>query len=168
MSELLTTTKQRAAALTSAPILVEVEGRVGVGIDEAFRFVTDASQLGSWLPTGGKTRPDDSKAKTPGGVGSVRVIKVGPAPATLETVLAHDAPSFYAYSANDASLMGMYTGHLSAIGFASNPDGTTSVVWLAYANPGRSWIMRYIGLRVFRFVLWNGMRNLEKRFPVRA
>jgi len=165
MSELITSTKARASTLTNAPILVEVEGRLGIGVEEAFRFVTDASQLSSWLPTGGKSRSDDSKATTPGGVGSVRVIEVGPIPPTLERVVAFDPSSFYAYSANDRAFLGAYRGHLSAIGFSPNRDGTTSIVWLAYATPGKSWVMRYAFLRVFRYVLWNGMRNLEKRFP---
>lgn len=159
--------KRRAASMTSEALQVEVQGRLGLSCEEAFRCVTDASKLADWLPVGDSSYSDDSKAEAPGGVGSVRVIKTGPLPPTRERVVAYDAPGlFYAYSASDSSLMGMFTNHLGAIGFEPHPEGGCVMTWLAYGKAGRSWLMRYAGLRMFRFVLWNGTKNLEKRFPV--
>lgn len=159
--------KARALTMTSAPIQVEVQGRLGVDADAAFAYVTDARRLSEWLPIGDTSHSDDSRAESPGGVGSVRVIRTGRMPETRETVVALDrAARFYAYSAADAALMGMFTQHLGVIGVEAHPDGGCVLTWLAYAVPGRSWLMRYVGLRVFRYVLWNGTKNLEKRFPV--
>lgn len=159
--------KRRAASMTSEPLQVEVRGRLGISAEEAFRYVTDASKLAEWLPVGTSSHSDDSQAQAPGGVGSVRVIENKPLPPTRETVVALDAPSlFYAYSAPDAALMGMFTNHLGVIGIEPHPEGGCVITWLAYGRAGRSWLMRYLGLRMFRFVLGNGTKNLEKRFPV--
>jgi hypothetical protein len=161
-------TKTRAAALTSSPIQVEVQGRVALSQEEAFRYVTDATKIAEWLPMATRSSSIDTKAETPGGVGSVRAIDFGSVPLARELVVALEPMSLYAYSANDRSLRGMYRDHLSVIGFEPHPDGGTVITWLAYARPGNSWVMRYVGLRMFRHVLGNGMHNLEKRFPVAA
>lgn len=159
--------KRRAASMTTEALQVEVRGRLGVSCEEAFRYVTDASKLADWLPVGKSSRSDDSRAETPGGVGSVRVIENKPLPPTRERVVAYDAPGyFYAYSASDSALMGMFTNHLGAIGLEPHPEGGCVITWLAYGKPGRSWLLRYAGLRMFRFVLGQGTKNLEKRFPV--
>ncbi len=159
--------RARARSMTSASLQVEVQGRLGLEADAAFAYVTDASKLAEWLPIGDSSHSDDSRAEAPGGVGSVRVIRTGRMPETRETVVALDREArFYAYSAADAALMGMFTQHLGVIGVEPHPEGGSVLTWLAYAKPGRSWLMRYIGIRVFRYVLWNGTKNLEKRFPV--
>jgi hypothetical protein len=159
-------TKARGSSLTTSPIQVEVQGRVALSQDEAFRYVTDAKNLAEWLPIGNRSMSIDDKAESPGGVGSVRAINFGSVSLARERVVALEPTTLYAYSANDASLRGMYREHLSVIGFEPHPEGGTVITWLAYAKPGSSWVMRYVGLRMFRHVLWNGMQNLEKRFPV--
>lgn len=157
--------KARARELTSAPLQVEVQGRVGLSVSEAFRFVTDASKLSEWIPMATRSYSIDTGAKSPGGVGSVRAINYGSIPLARETVVVLEQDALYAYSASDASLRGMYRDHLSVIGFDAHPDGGAVITWLAYARPGSSWIMRYVGLRSFSHVLGTGMRTLEQRFP---
>lgn len=158
-------TREKAQRLTSSPLQVTTSRRIGLTPSEAFRYVTDATKLQEWLPMPCKSQPDDSKAERPGGVGSVRVIRTGPMPPTLERVVAYEPEDFYAYSANDASLMGLFTDHLSAIGFESHPKGGTVVTWLAFGKPARSWLGRYLGLRVFQQVLDGGLDRLERKFP---
>ena len=157
--------KARAATMTSSPIQVEVQGHVSLPLEEAFRYVTDAAKLAEWLPIGNRSYSIDKNAKSPGGVGSVRAIDFGKMQLAREEVVALEPSTLYAYKASDASLKGMYTEHLSVIGFEPHANGGTVVTWLAYAKPGKSWLMRYIGLRSFRHVLGGGMANLEKRFP---
>lgn len=158
--------KQKARELTSEPLQVVASTRIGLDVDAAFAYVTDASRLGEWIPVPAKTSADDSKAERPGGVGSVRVVRTGPMPPTLEVVKYFEAPRFYAYSANDASLFGMMTNHLSLIGFEAHPEGGTVVTWIAHGRPARSYVLRYLGIRVFQYVLRQGLANLAKRFPV--
>jgi len=162
-----TRAEQIAATLTSQPLLVTVGGRVGLSQQELYDLITDFDRLGDWLPLVRRSETDNSKAATPGGVGAVRVIYAAGAPRpTLETVRALEAPSYLAYSANDASLMGMATDHLSVLTCEPHPAGGSVLVWLAYAKPSRNPIKAFLGKKVIGTVLAGGLKKLQKKHPV--
>ncbi len=148
--------------LTTEPLQMSFEGRLGLSPEEAFAFISDADQLVHWIPMAKKTYSDDSKADEPQGVGSVRVISTGFGPPTLETVKHKDAPHTYAYSAADKNLMGMYRNHLSVISVEPHPAGGSKVTWVAFCKRTP---LSFLGKRMFEFVLGTGMKKLEKKFP---
>ena len=158
--------REVGAKLTTSPLAIEAQGRIGLSQAELFAYVTDASRLPEWLPMCKKALPDDSKAETPGGVGSVRKIWAGAPNPTEETVVLLDAPNVYAYKARDRDLFGMYTNHLSVITVEPHPLGGSVITWLSYGVPSSWMIVHYVGLRVFSRVLRGGVKNLERRFPI--
>lgn len=159
--------REVGAQMTSSPLSVEAQGRIGLPQAEAFAYVTDAKRLPEWLPMCTNAIPDDTRAEQPGGVGSVRKIWAGTPKPTEETVVAFEPPFLYAYQARDRDLFGMFKSHLSVITFEPHPSGDTVVTWLSYGVPSKSTVLHYLGLRVFGFVLRGGIRKLERRFPPR-
>jgi uncharacterized protein YndB with AHSA1/START domain len=165
--------KQRAAELTRSPLSVEFATRLAAKPEDIFAFITDFPRLPEWMPMMKRCTVDNSRAQTPGGVGAVRVIEAPAVKPTLETVVAFEAPAsgagastpgLLAYSASDASLMGMFTDHLGVLTCEPHPTGGTWLTWLSMAKPGKP-PMGWIGPGMFKFMIGKSIANLERRFP---
>ena len=157
-----------AQRLTAQPLQLRVVGRVGLAPDALFDRITDIDALASWLPTAKRTHSDDSNAEAPQEVGAVRIIDSGFGPQAEERVVYFERPRAYAYRASDRSLRGLASDHLSVIGVEAHPNGGSVLVWLSFAKPPRSRLVALAGEKVFGYVLRGGVRNLEKRYPVRG
>jgi carbon monoxide dehydrogenase subunit G len=157
---------ETASRLTDHPLHVKAQGRVGVSPDEIFDFITDIERLASWLPTARRSWSDDTKAEHPMQVGAVRMIDPGFGPPAEETVVLFERPRAYAYKASDATLKGMLTDHLGVITVESHPSGGSVLTWLAFGKPPRSKLMAALGKKVLAYVLYGGIRRLERKFPV--
>jgi hypothetical protein len=165
--------KQRAAELTRSPLSLERATRLSAKPEDVFAFITDFPRLPEWMPMIKRCTVDNSRAQTPGGVGAVRVIEAPAGKPTLETVVALEAPvsvggaptppGLLAYSASDASLMGMFTGHLGVLTCEPHPTGGTWLTWLSLAQPGKP-PMGWVGPGMFKFVIGKSIANLERRF----
>jgi len=155
--------KQRAAELTRSPISLERATRLAAKPEDVFAFITDFPRLPEWMPMMKRCTVDNSRAQTPGGVGAVRVIEAPAVKPTLETVIAFEAPRLLAYSASDASLMGMFTDHLGVITCEPHPTGGTWLTWLSMAQRGKG-PMGLVGPGMFKFVIGKSIANLERRF----
>lgn len=158
--------REIAAKLTTRPLQIEVKGRIGLSQEELFDVITDFDSMSEWLPMAKRTWTDNSKAETPGGVGSVRMIDAGAPSVTREKVVAIGRPDHLCYSANDGALMGMMRDHLSVITCEPHPDGGSSLVWLAFAKPSPFPPYAWLGRKVFGFVLGGSLKNLQKKYPV--
>lgn len=156
---------ERGRALAKAPLQLSYAVRLGVSPDELFAFITDFPRLPEWMPLIKRVRVDDTRSDKPGQIGAVRVIEAPVGPPTLEVVKAFEPGKLLAYSATDASLMGMVRDHLGVLTTEPHPDGGAWFTWLSFGNTG-SFPMRLFGGPVFRFVLGRSIDNLERRFPV--
>jgi hypothetical protein len=157
-----------AGRLTSEPLQARASGRVGLSPEALFDLVTDVDALASWLPLARRTWSDDAQAEAPQRVGAVRMIDSGFGPPAEERVVFFERPRVYAYRASDRSLRGLATDHLSVIGVEAHPNGGSVLTWLSFAKPPRSRLVALIGEKVFGYVLRGGVRNLERRYPVRS
>src|SRR5688572_23680068 len=153
---------KRGQELTSSPLSLARATRLAAQPDEVFAFITDFPRLPEWLPLIRRCTVDNSRAQTPGGVGAVRVIEAPLSKPTLETVVALEAPRLLAYSASDASLMGMFTGHLGVLTCEPHPEGGTWFTWLSFAVPGGA-PMGWFGPPMFKFILGRSISALERR-----
>ncbi len=154
----------RARSWTDAPLQLSYVARLGVEPAALFAFITDFPRLPEWMPLIKRVSVDNQAAALPGQVGAVRVIEAPAGPATRETVVAFEPGKLLAYSASDASLMGMFRKHLGVLTTEAHPDGGSLFTWLSYAEPG-SIPMGWFGGPVFRFVIGRSLRNLQRRFP---
>ncbi len=137
--------------------------------DTVFDYITAFERLPQWMPFMREVIVDSSKATSkdePRGAGAIRVIY---APLmrrpTLETVRDLDrANRTLAYSADNASLMGMFTDHTGILHCEAVGEQRTVLYWYTYATPGRSALKRWLGQWVFGFVFWYSLRRLQKHF----
>jgi hypothetical protein len=161
--------KQRAAELTRSPLSLERATRLSASPEQVFAFITDFPRIPEWMPMIKRCTVDNSRAQTPGGVGAVRVIEAPAGKPTLETVIALEAPGgaasrgLLAYSASDASLMGMFTDHLGVLTCEPHPAGGTWLTWLSFAKAGKP-PMGWVGPGMFKFMIGKSISNLERRF----
>jgi len=156
---------ERGRALSSAPLQHRYAVRLGVSPDALFAFITDFPRLPEWMPLIKRVRVDDTRSERPGQLGAVRVIEAPVGRPTQEVVKAFEQDKLLAYSATDASLMGMVRDHLGVLCTEPHPDGGTWFTWLSFGKPG-SVPMRWFGDLVFSFVIGRSISNLERRFPV--
>lgn len=156
---------ERARSLTRAPLRLSYAARLGIEPSALFAFITDFPRLPEWMPLIKRVSVDNEAAVAPGQIGAVRVIEAPVGPATRETVVAFEPGKLLAYSASDASLMGMFRKHLGVLTTEAHPQGGSLFTWVSYAEPG-SIPMRWFGGPVFRFVIGRSMYNLQRRFPV--
>lgn len=154
----------RGAELTRSPLALARAVRLGAPPEAVFAWITDFPRLPEWMPLIKRCTVDDTRAVTPGGVGAVRVIEALAGGPTLEAVVALERPTLLAYSASDASLMGMYTGHLSVLTCEPHARGGTWLSWLSYGVPGRP-PAGWVGPATFRFVIRRSLANLGRLFP---
>ncbi len=164
---------ERASQLTRSPLTLARAAHLAASPAEVFAFITDFPRLPEWMPMIKRCTVDNSRAQTPGGVGAVRVIEAPAGKPTLETVVALEAPvpadggptppGLLAYSASDASLMGMFTGHLGLLTCEAHPAGGTWLTWLSLATPGKP-PMGWVGPGMFKFMIGKSIANLERRF----
>ncbi len=155
----------RGRALTSAPLGQQYAARLGVEPAALFAFITDFPRLPEWMPLLKRVTVDNSEAEVAGQVGAVRLIEAPAAPVTRERVVAFEQDKLLAYSASDASLMGMLRNHLGVLTCEPHPDGGTWFSWLSYGEPGAV-PMGWLGNPMFRFMIGRSVKNLQRRFPV--
>ena len=156
---------ERGRALAHAPLCQSYATRLGVEPAALFAFITDFPRLPEWMPLIKRATVDNSEAAIPGQVGAVRLIEAPAAPVTRERVVAFEQDKLLAYSASDASLMGMLRNHLGVLTTEAHPQGGTWLSWLSYGDAG-SLPMGWFGGPMFRFVIGRSLRNLQRRFPV--
>ncbi len=154
---------ERGRALTQSPLSLARATRLAAPPEEVFAFITNFPRIPEWMPLVKRCTVDNSQAQSPGGVGAVRVIEAPLSKPTRETVVALEPPRLLAYSASDASLMGMFTGHLGVLTCEPHPQGGTWFTWLSFAQPGGA-PMGWFGPPMFKFMLGRSISNLEARF----
>ena len=145
------------------PLQFDLSCELGAPPEDVFAFITAFERLPEWMPFMLRVRVDNTRALTPGGVGAVRVIDGR----TRETVVALEAPRLLAYSASDASLLGMYTHHLGVLTCDRLEPSRTRFRWLFHARPGRNVLLRFVGRHLMPFIFRRSMNNLRRRFPAR-
>jgi len=148
-----------------SPLVLGRAARVGLPPAELFAFIVDFERLPEWMPMMKRCRVDNAQAREPGGVGAVRVIDSGIGQPTRETVMAFEPPQLLAYSADDASLRGLFTRHLGVLVCEPHPQGGSWLSWLSYAQPG-SGPQKFFGPSVFKLVVQQSLSRLAQRFPV--
>jgi uncharacterized protein YndB with AHSA1/START domain len=158
---------ETGARLTDQPKLVEVTRHFDVSQQQLFDYIADFSRLSEWIWASKKSWADDSKAETPGQVGSVRMIQGAFGEPVREVVKAYEAPRMLAYSANDGALLGLCTDHLGVVTCEPHPSGGTIMCWQAYGRLARNSAKAFAGKKLFQVALTNGMKNLERKFPTR-
>ncbi len=156
---------ERGRALSHAPLGQRYAARLGVEPATLFAFITDFPRLTEWMPLITRTTVDNTEATIPGQVGAVRLIEAPLAPITRERVVAFEQDKLLAYSASDASLMGMLRNHLGVLTTEQHPLGGSWFSWLSYGNAG-SPPMGWCGGPMFRFVIGRSIKSLQQRFPV--
>jgi uncharacterized protein YndB with AHSA1/START domain len=156
---------QRAAELTGTPLVLARAGRFGAEPDELFRFISDFERLPAWMPMIKRCRVDNRRASVPGGVGAVRLIDAGVGRPTEETVIAFEPPTLLAYSASDASLRGLFTGHVGVLVSEPHPAGGSRLSWLSHARPGTG-PQRLLGPGVLAWVVQRSLAGLARQFPL--
>jgi uncharacterized protein YndB with AHSA1/START domain len=147
-----------------APLVLARACRLGATPEQVFAFITDFERLPDWMPMMKRCRVDNTRAQNPGGVGAVRVIDSGFGEPTREEVRAFEPPTLLAYSASDASLRGLFRGHLGVLICEPHPVGGTWLSWLSYARSGTG-PAKFLGPGVFRFVIQQSLARLAARFP---
>lgn len=156
--------KQTGGRLSSQPLLVE-ETRLFETTQQAlFDYVTDFDRLHEWIFGAKESWTDNSRARAPGQVGSVRMIRPAVGGPLGETVKAFEAPRMLAYSMDDAGLFGLCTDHLGVLTCEPHPDGGTVLCWLAYGRLAESRAKAWAGRKLFQVALNRSMKNLGRRF----
>lgn len=144
----------------------EVKDELGGSSEDVFAFITDHHRLPRWAP--GVRRVEVTAAGSPhGGVGTVRTLHPPLGPPGQEIVLVLEPPHHFGYSATDASLRGLCTGHVTAIHLERTERGC-SLLWRVEARPGpglwRSWLTSWL----FKFAAERSVRNLRRHFPLQS
>jgi hypothetical protein len=159
--------KETGSRLSHQPLLHEETRHLSVSQSELFHYVTDFERSSEWIAGALKGWTDNSNAETPGGLGSVRVIKSAAGEPIREVVKAYDAPRMFAYSAGDAAFLGLCFEHLGVMTLEPHPDGGTVLCWLAYGRLASNPVKAWAGKKLFHVALGRGMKNLERKFPPR-
>lgn len=155
----------RGKDLAHAPLCLSYAARLGAQPHAVFALITDFARLPEWMPLIKRVTVDNSRAEKPGQVGAVRLIEAPMAPVTREVVVAFEPDKLLAYSASDASLMGMMHDHLGVLTTEAHPAGGTWFTWLSYGALGSA-PMGWFGGPMFRFMVGRSVASLRKRFPV--
>jgi hypothetical protein len=155
---------KRGHELAQSPLAHSFVARLGIETRELFAFITDFPRLPEWMPLISRVNVDDSAASVPGQTGAVRVIQATLGKPTLERVVAFEPERMLAYSASDASLMGMYREHLGVL--VTEPVGAREslLTWLTFCEAGTA-PMRWLGPAMFRYVIGTSVKNLQRRWP---
>jgi uncharacterized protein YndB with AHSA1/START domain len=148
-----------------AALVLGRAARLGTEPGQLFRFIADFERLPEWMPMMRRCRVDNSQAVVPGGVGAVRIIDSGFGEPTRETVRAFEPPQMLAYSASDASLRGLFTGHLGVLVCEPHPAGGSWLSWLSYARSGAG-PQKFLGPSVVKMVIQRSLASLSERFPL--
>ncbi len=156
---------ERGRALARGTLRHTYAAHLGAEPGAVFAFISDFPRLPEWMPLIRRATVDNTAAQRPGQVGAVRVLSAAAGPPTRETVVAFETGKLLAYSASDASLVGMLRDHLGVLATEPHPSGGTRFTWLSYGNPG-SLPMRWLAAPTFRFVVGRSIDNLQQRFPV--
>lgn len=166
LSEYAKRAREAGSRFTDAPLQITYTIRLGANQQELFDYVSDPDRLSEWIPGAKKTWSDDSNAKVPKQLGSVRMIKASVGKPTREVVKVYEPPHLLAYSLTDKSTFGLFSDHLGVVTCEPHPDGGTVLCWLAFASPaGRiKWVA---GKKIFELALGGGIKALERRFPYR-
>jgi uncharacterized protein YndB with AHSA1/START domain len=157
----------RGRELTQAPVLLARTAHLGAEPAEVFAFIADFERLPTWMPLMQRCQVDNQNARSPGGVGAVRVIYPPVGAPARETVVALEPPHLLAYSASDASLRGMLRDHLGVITCAPHDAGGTYLSWVSFGRPGRL-PQRWLAEGVFKFMVDRSIEQLRARFPRKA
>jgi uncharacterized protein YndB with AHSA1/START domain len=153
----------RGRELARGPLVLSFATRLAVEPADLFRFISDFPRLPEWMPLINEVTVDNREAQAPGQVGAVRVIQATMGKPTHERVVAFEPGKLLAYSASDASLMGMYRDHVGVLSAEPHPGGGTLFTWLTYCNHGTA-PMRWLGPAMFRYVIRTSIKNLERHF----
>jgi uncharacterized protein YndB with AHSA1/START domain len=156
---------RRGSELAKAPLQQRFSAHLSAPHEEVFAWITDFPKLPEWMPFMKRAWVDNKDAEAPGKVGAVRMMDAGVGKPTEEVVVAFEPDRLLAYSARDASLMGMYRNHLGILCCEPHSLGGTELTWLSFGTPG-PFPMGFLGAQVFNFVLSKSIRNLKRRFPV--
>ncbi|MFT3924819.1 MAG: SRPBCC family protein [Myxococcales bacterium] len=148
-----------------SPLVLARAARLGISPERLFEFIVDFERLPEWMPMMKACQVDNTHAREPGGVGAVRVIDSGFGKPTRETVVALERPSLLAYSADDASLRGLFSQHLGVLISEPHPLGGAWLSWLSYAKPGAG-PQKFLGPGVFKLVVQQSLSRLGARFPL--
>ncbi len=159
--------QSRGAALAKGPLVHTAVTRLGIDSAALFGFITDFTRLPEWMSLIKRSEVDNSDAEVPGQVGAVRVIHAPVGKPTLEKVVAFEPGRLLAYSASDASLMGMYRDHVGVLVTEPAAEGGSLFTWLTYCNTGTV-PMRWLGPPMFTYMVRTSLKNLERLFPLPA
>jgi hypothetical protein len=155
---------KRGRELSQSPLAHSFAVPLRVQHGELFAFITDFARLPEWMPLIDRVTVDNREAGTPGQVGAVRVIQATLGKATLERVIAFEPERLLAYSASDASLMGMYRDHVGVLVTEPADPSHSLLTWLTFCNVGTA-PMRWLGPAMFRYVIGTSVKNLQRRWP---
>lgn len=166
-SDFTTFAKETGSRLSDQPLVFEITRHLDVTHQDLFNYVTDSDRLSEWIWASKKTWADNTNAKAPGQVGSVRMIQGAFGKPFREVVKAYEAPRMLAYSAPNDALFGLCTQHLGVVTCEPHPDGGTVICWQAYGKLARNPVKAWGGRKLFQVALSNGMKNLERKFAPR-
>jgi uncharacterized protein YndB with AHSA1/START domain len=148
-----------------SPVQFDATCELGASPSAVFALIADHAALSQWVPGLRRVDVDDSRASTPGGVGTRRTLIPAIGPPGVEVVLAFDPPNFLAYSATDASLRGLYTRHRVEMSCTPTPRGTL-FRWVIRGLPSVSWFKRIAAQLMFGLAQRASVRNLQRLFPL--
>lgn len=132
---------------------------------DVFALLGNHALLPTWAPGLKQVEVDDTNATSPGGVGAVRTLYPKIGPPGRETIVAFEPDHRLAYSASDASLRGLCTGHLTEISLESAAGGTR-LRWVTRVVLARSWWRRVLAYTMFRWAAHASCKKLTmRRFP---
>lgn len=155
---------KRGRELSRSPLAHTFVARLRVTPGELFAFITDFPRLPEWMPLISHASVDNREASVPGQAGAVRVIQATLGKPTLERVVAFEPDHLLAYSASDASLMGMYRDHLGVLVTEPSDADHSLFTWLTFCDAGTA-PMRWLGPAMFRYVIGTSVKNLQRRWP---
>jgi hypothetical protein len=148
-------------------LLVEVTRYFDVTQRALFDYVADFNRLHEWIWGAKRSWADDTRARAPGQVGSVRMIQPPVGKPLAETVRAYEAPRMLAYSADDAAFFGLCTDHLGVLTCEAHPDGGAVLCWLAYGRLASSPLKAWAGKKLFQIALGGSIRKLGRKLSHR-
>jgi hypothetical protein len=149
-----------------APIQFDCSCDLGVTEDVLFALLRDYRALPRWVPGLRRVEVDASRAASPDGVGTRRILYPRLGAAGVETITAFEPPRRLAYSASDESLRGLYTGHSSELYCTPSEQGT-HVRWVIRGWPSERWWKRFLARWLFGMALEASLHRLRQLFPLR-
>jgi hypothetical protein len=151
----------------SPPLLFDAACDLGAPPAVVFAFIADHAALPRWIPGLRRVDVDETRACSPGGVGTVRKLHALAGPPGVEIVTAFEPPACLAYSATDESLRGLCTRHTAELSCRAIASGTR-LRWTVRADPSPSWWKRVAARLIFNLACQAGLRNLRTHFRRRG